>query len=209
MRMANPLRLLSLVWYCLVVFLAELGKANWDMAKRSFSMDTTLRGPRIHPGIVKVPVNVHSEYGLSMLANSITLTPGTITMDIVEEDGENYFYIHWIDVAKGSPEEMGEQIKGRLRKMDKEDLGVIEFVFAGVFFVLLALSLSWRLYKGPSVVDRAICGDSIEVLCSCALILFSLFSGRSIYLDVSLVVAILGFISTVLWQSIWRERCGW
>lgn len=82
--------------------------------------------------------------------------------------------------------------------MDKEDLGVIEFVFAGVFFVLLALSLSWRLYKGPSVVDRAICGDSIEVLCSCALILFSLFSGRSIYLDVSLVVAILGFISTVL-----------
>lgn len=116
MRMANPLRLLSLVWYCLVVFLAELGKANWDMAKRSFSMDTTLRGPRIHPGIVKVPVNVHSEYGLSMLANSITLTPGTITMDIVEEDGENYFYIHWIDVAKGSPEEMGEQIKGRLEK---------------------------------------------------------------------------------------------
>ena len=116
MRMANPLRFLSLVWYCCVVFLWELIKANWDMAKRAFSRDPELRGPRIHPGIVKVPVQIHSEYGLSMLANSITLTPGTITMDIVEEDGENYFYIHWIDVADGSPEEIGVQIKGRLEK---------------------------------------------------------------------------------------------
>ena len=35
MRMANPLRFLSLVWYCCVVFLWELIKANWDMAKRA------------------------------------------------------------------------------------------------------------------------------------------------------------------------------
>lgn len=106
-----PHRFFALIWYILVVFMQELAKANWDMAKRAFS-----RGPKINPGIVKVPVNVQSEYGLSMLANSITLTPGTITMDIVEEDGQNYFYIHWIDVAKGSPEEQGAVIKGRLEK---------------------------------------------------------------------------------------------
>ncbi|MDO4732435.1 MAG: Na+/H+ antiporter subunit E [Bacillota bacterium] len=111
MRIANPLRLFSLIWYCLVVFIEELAKANWDMAKRSFS-----RGPNINPGIVKVPVDVHSEYGLSMLANSITMTPGTITMDIVEEDGRNYFYIHWINVEDGRPEAAGELIKGRLEK---------------------------------------------------------------------------------------------
>lgn len=111
MRMTQPLRFFSLVWYCLVIFMEELAKANWDMAKRAFS-----RGPNINPGIVKVPVDVHSEYGLSMLANSITMTPGTITMDIVEEDGRNYFYIHWIDVANGCPEEAGEIIKGRLEK---------------------------------------------------------------------------------------------
>lgn len=75
---------------------------------------------------------------------------------------------------------------------------MIEFIIAGIFFILLALSLTWRLYKGPSVVDRAICGDCIENLCACALIMVALFSGRSIYLDVSLVVSILGFISTVL-----------
>ena len=51
-----------------------------------------------------------------MLANSITLTPGTITMDIAEEDGKSYFYIHWIDVAETDREKAGEVIKGRMEK---------------------------------------------------------------------------------------------
>ena len=35
-----------------------------------------------------------------MLANSITLTPGTITMDIDEREGQTWYYIHWIDVQE-------------------------------------------------------------------------------------------------------------
>jgi multicomponent Na+:H+ antiporter subunit E len=57
-----------------------------------------------------------SEYGLAMLANSITLTPGTITMDIVEENGKNYYYIHWIDVATTKGKEAGQAIKGTLER---------------------------------------------------------------------------------------------
>ena len=52
----------------------------------------------------------------AMLANSITLTPGTITMDIAEEDGQTYYYIHWIDVAAPSGKEAGDAIKGTLEK---------------------------------------------------------------------------------------------
>ena len=51
-----------------------------------------------------------------MLANSITLTPGTITMDIAEQDGKSYYYIHWIDVAETDREKAGEIIKGRMEK---------------------------------------------------------------------------------------------
>ena len=51
-----------------------------------------------------------------MLANSITLTPGTITMDIAEQDEKTWYYIHWIDVAKEDPEEAGEAIKGALER---------------------------------------------------------------------------------------------
>ncbi len=107
----NPKRFFTLIFYCLVIFVKELWKANVDVAKRALNPKLP-----INPGIVKVPVDLKSEYGLAMLANSITLTPGTITMDIVEEDGKNYYYIHWIDVAVQDGKEAGEAIKGTLEK---------------------------------------------------------------------------------------------
>ncbi len=107
----NPVRFFNLLYYSLVTFMGELIKANWDMAKRC------LGGCKnINPGIVKVPVGLESEYGQAMLANSITLTPGTITMDITEEDGQTYYYIHWIDVTAPSGKEAGDAIKGTLEK---------------------------------------------------------------------------------------------
>ena len=107
----NPVKWLWLAVYCLGVFIWELTKANFDMAKRAFSPKL-----KINPGIVKIPVNLESEYGRSMLANSITLTPGTITMDTVEEDGKCYYYVHWIDVSTTDGEAAGEAIKGTLEK---------------------------------------------------------------------------------------------
>lgn len=106
----NPAKLFGLIAY-LFIFLVELFKANWDVAKRVYG------GCRnVNPGIVKVPVDVESDYGRSMLANSITLTPGTITMDTFEEDGKAFYYIHWIDVTAESGEEAGNAIKGTLEK---------------------------------------------------------------------------------------------
>ena len=108
----NPARLAKLLVYCVVIFPVELIKANVDVARRALS-------PRlpIAPGIVKVPVELKSEYAQAMLANSITLTPGTITMDMAEdEDGKLNYYIHWIDVTTDDPAQAGESIKGTLEK---------------------------------------------------------------------------------------------
>ncbi len=73
----NPLRFFSAIFYWCGTFIAELVKANVDMAKRCFG------GCRnINPGIVKIPVDLKSDYGQAALANSITLTPGTITLAV-------------------------------------------------------------------------------------------------------------------------------
>ena len=108
---ANPAKLFGLIYYVLVVFPVELIKANVDVAKRCFG-----GCKNINPGIVKVPVDLESEYGQAMLANSITLTPGTITMEITEEDGQTYYYIHWIDVTATDRKEAGDAIKANLEK---------------------------------------------------------------------------------------------
>ena len=104
-------RLFILIWYCVAIFPWELIKANCDMAKRALSPKL-----KINPGIIKVPVDVPTEYGKTMLANSITLTPGTITVDIDEHEGQTWYYIHWIDVVETDRTAAGEIIKGRMEK---------------------------------------------------------------------------------------------
>ena len=76
------------IWY-LFVFLTELVKSNLDVARRVLTPSLP-----INPGIVKTKTVLKSKMGRMILANSITLTPGTLTVDI-EDD---ILYIHWIDV---------------------------------------------------------------------------------------------------------------
>ncbi len=82
-------------------FLWQLVKANLDVAFRVLH-------PRlpIEPGIVRVQTRLKTRLGRLLLANSITLTPGTIT---VELDGED-FYIHWIKVEDLHDKERTEKI---------------------------------------------------------------------------------------------------
>lgn len=73
-----------------------------------------------------------------------------------------------------------------------------EFIFFAICFIVLALLLIYRLVKGPSIADRAVAADGIDVCTDMALILFALYSGRSIYLDIAFATAILGFIGSTL-----------
>ena len=77
--------------YYIPLFIWECIKANLDVAYRVCHPDLP-----INPGIVKVKTTLKSDAGLTFLANSITLTPGTMSVDIDEENG--FLYIHWIDV---------------------------------------------------------------------------------------------------------------
>ena len=107
----HPKRFFIGLFYCIIVFPWELIKANCDVARRALSPSLP-----VNPGIVKVTTELTSDYGLSALANSITLTPGTITMDVVEEVEKNYLYIHWIDVGSTNEKKAGDMIKGRMEK---------------------------------------------------------------------------------------------
>lgn len=107
----NPKHLFPGIFYCLIRFPWELLKANWDVAKRALSPKCP-----VNPGIVKIRTDLKSDYGIFALTSSITLTPGTITMECTEEDGENYLYIHWIDVGSTDVEEASDMIKGGMEK---------------------------------------------------------------------------------------------
>ena len=75
---------------------------------------------------------------------------------------------------------------------------MIEILVFAVAYAFLAALNFIRLAKGPTAADRMVAGDSMDVLICCAMILFSLFSGRGIYLDIAIISALLGIIDTIL-----------
>ena len=70
-------------------------------------------------------------------------------------------------------------------------------IFALLFGALALLNLL-RLAKGPTAAARQVAGDCADILVSMALVLFSLYSGRGIYLDIAIISAMLGIIDTML-----------
>ena len=73
-----------------------------------------------------------------------------------------------------------------------------ELLWFAICFIVLALCLLVRLIKGPSVADRAVVADSIDILSDMALILFALYSGRAVFIDIALITALLGFIGSTI-----------
>ena len=65
----------------------------------------------IKPGIVRMKSVLKTSTGRTALANSITLTPGTLTIDVTDE---GVFYIHWLNVSTLDDEEAAERIMRRL-----------------------------------------------------------------------------------------------
>ena len=73
-----------------------------------------------------------------------------------------------------------------------------ELLYFAVCFIILALVICIRLYKGPSAADRAVAADCMDIMSDAALILFALRTGRGIFLDIALVTAVLGFVGSTI-----------
>ncbi|MFP4457965.1 MAG: Na+/H+ antiporter subunit E [Candidatus Zixiibacteriota bacterium] len=96
----SPKSFIYLIGY-IFFFIFALVKSNLDVAFRVLNPELP-----INPGIVKVQTKLKSKLGRLVLANSITLTPGTLTVETVDE----HFYIHWIDVQGKNIQESTEKI---------------------------------------------------------------------------------------------------
>jgi multicomponent Na+:H+ antiporter subunit E len=100
----SPMRVFWFLVYIPVFFYYVL-KANLDVVYRALH-------PRmpINPGIVKIKTMLKTESGITALANSITLTPGTLTVDLTDD---GFLYVHWINVKSDDVEQATQHIARR------------------------------------------------------------------------------------------------
>lgn len=102
----TPKALLYSIAY-IFVFARELVLSNLDVARRVLTPSLPLK-----PGIVKVNTKLKSKIGQLVLANSITLTPGTLTAEV--KNGN--LYIHWIDIKEEDVAGATQEIVAKFEK---------------------------------------------------------------------------------------------
>lgn len=94
------------IWFSLL-FLWELLKSNlrvaWDVVTPSI-----LR----KPGIIAIPLDAKTDLEITVLANLITLTPGSMTMDVSEDRKTLYVHEMFVD----DPDQVRTEIKRRFER---------------------------------------------------------------------------------------------
>lgn len=103
------------LWFFVYVFVFA-----WECIKANIDVAIRVLHPRlpINPGIVKVKTILKTETALTLLANFITLTPGTLSVDVNKEKG--HLYIHWIDVKDQDVQKASSLIVSRFERILKE-----------------------------------------------------------------------------------------
>jgi multicomponent Na+:H+ antiporter subunit E len=80
-------------WRYLRTFATQLVVANWQVIKAVLRPDT------IKPGILAMPLHHASDAVVTLVANSITLTPGTLTLETDRRDDVAVLYVHALDLT--------------------------------------------------------------------------------------------------------------
>jgi len=102
----SPLRLLHFVLYT-GVFLRDLVHANINMMRYVYAPRI-----RVEPGVIRVKTSLKSPVGRLALVNSVSLTPGSLVIDI-EDDG---LIVHCLDLTDADPAEVANAMVGPLEK---------------------------------------------------------------------------------------------
>ena len=75
-------QIIRIPWY-LVWMLYQIWLSNIHILRLALSPNEL---PEVEPKLVRIKTNLKTDFGKWMLANSITLTPGTITIDIKDDE---------------------------------------------------------------------------------------------------------------------------
>ncbi|MBY6035397.1 Na+/H+ antiporter subunit E [Fictibacillus nanhaiensis] len=100
------------IGYLIFLFIKELILANIEVLKWVYKPKLNFQ-----PGIIALPIDVKKNWEITLLANLITLTPGTLSVDVSKD--QRFIYIHAIDLP-----DVNETIVGIKDTFEKAIRGV-------------------------------------------------------------------------------------
>ncbi|ADI31279.1 Na+/H+ antiporter subunit E [Staphylothermus hellenicus] len=111
-KIYSPIRWFWGLVYAILYFTIIEAKAHWEVIKLIF------KPSNVKPAIVRIPYSVETDYAVTTIANSITNTPGTITIDV--DENKKHLYVHWIRAVDLSDEGAWVHISSVFEKYAKK-----------------------------------------------------------------------------------------
>ena len=184
----------------------------WDLTLSSIAVARAVLSPRklARPRLVIVPITARSDAGITLIANYITLTPGTLTVDVSPDRGT--LLIHDLFAGdSGDATRAGIQGRHRAQGAKGDRAMIIETGVTGVLGMALTLTVlcligalvaaAYRLLAGPTLADRVVALDMISVLLVVFLVVFREVSGVNAYVYVAIGLALIAFLATVAFAN--------
>lgn len=107
-------RLFVRIWKLFVLgvyFIFELVLSSFKVA-----WDVITPRHRARPGILAVPLDVRSDAAVTVLANLVSLTPGSVSLDVSEDRSTLFVHAMFIDDVEGARTEIKEKMERRVKE---------------------------------------------------------------------------------------------
>ena len=99
---------IALVVYVLVEILVSSLRVAWEVL--------TPR-PRSRPGIIRVPLDLERTDQIALLGHLVTLTPGTLTLDVTPSRDALYVHVMFLDDVEAEIRSIKEGLERRVRRV--------------------------------------------------------------------------------------------
>lgn len=93
----------------------------YDILVANIQVAALVLGPasRLRPGFVAVPIDLSTDVGITLLASTVSLTPGTVSTEVSED--RQWLYVHALHLD--NEQDLINEIKQRYERPIKEILG--------------------------------------------------------------------------------------
>ena len=112
MKLINRIKL-GIEFFC--VYLWELSKSNVLVALESLRPNL-----KMTPGFIRLPLHTKNPDAILLYANLLTMTPGTVTMDIEPDGSALYAHVLFLPTHLYSPEQAAEVLRLELQNILEE-----------------------------------------------------------------------------------------
>ncbi|HOL72446.1 MAG TPA: Na+/H+ antiporter subunit E [Bryobacteraceae bacterium] len=103
----------------LAYLLEFIGFFHWQLVLANLRLAREVLGPvsRLHPGVVAIPLELTGDGEVTVLSNIVTLTPGTLSLDVSSDDKVLYVHVANISDVEDVRRDIKEGFERRIRRV--------------------------------------------------------------------------------------------